>query len=103
MKIPREESLAFFKSWQKWLRRFIRQEIPNSESAAEALEKALVLAAVRACHDVYKRVPDEEEMERGTSIVARKLNHFFSLAKEHFDGGRLLATIERQMKTSNWN
>jgi hypothetical protein len=83
--IPAKEATALFKSCLKWLPHFIDQETPKSASEHEAIEKALILATIRACHDVYKRVPGEEEMKRGTSILARKINLFYVHVKNHLD------------------
>jgi hypothetical protein len=84
LKIPARETAALFESWLNWLPHFIRQETANSAGAGDPLERAFILATIRASQDVYKQVPGEEEMERGTSILARKLNQFYGLARETY-------------------
>jgi hypothetical protein len=84
LRIPARETAALFKSWLKWLPRFIRQETANAAGAGDPLERAFILATIRASQDVYKRVPGEEEMQRGTSILSRKLNFFYGLARDTY-------------------
>lgn len=84
LRIPPDETSALFKSWLGWLPKFVEQETPSSKNASDALEKAFILATLRAIHDVYEVVPDEEEMQRGTSILSRKIDLFFSFAKEAY-------------------
>jgi hypothetical protein len=82
--ISAAETEALSASWVRWLPHFIDQETPTSADRDEALEKAFVLATIRASHDVYGRVPGEAEMQRGRSALSRKLNRFYGLAREAF-------------------
>ena len=84
LRIPPDETSALFNSWLGWLPKFIEQETSSSSNAGDALEKAFILATLRAIHDVYKAIPDEEEMQRGTSILSRKMDLFFSFAKQAY-------------------
>jgi hypothetical protein len=82
--IKPSETKALFKSWLNHLPNFVVQEAPKSKSANETLEKAFLLAALRASHEVYEAVPDEEEMQRGSSILSRKLNLFYAFARDAY-------------------
>jgi len=84
VKMPARESAALLKSWRKWLPHFIKQETADPDRSGDAVERAFILATIRACQDVYKRVPGEEEMARGESELARKLNLFYLQAREKY-------------------
>jgi pimeloyl-ACP methyl ester carboxylesterase len=82
--IPASETKALFQSWLSHLPRFVTQETAKSQDEDEALEKAFVLATLRACNDVYKVVPTDEEMKRGSSVFSRKMNLFYAFARAEY-------------------
>lgn len=78
--IPGSEALALFKHWLNEIPRFIEQGKQTGQD--EPLERAFILATLQACYKVYKVMPDEVEMKRGSSIVARKINLFYNFARD---------------------
>jgi len=78
------ETRALFNSWLSHLPDFIVQENPKSKDHSEALEKAFILSTLKAWYDVYKVMPDEEEMQRGSSVLSRKMNLFYAFARNEY-------------------
>lgn len=75
--LPAKETHALFTGWIG--------SISNlkgiAQKSADLQEEAFIRASFRAFLDVYERVPDGEELERGVSILSRKMNLFFSFAR----------------------
>jgi TIR domain len=82
--IPAKETSELFRSWLDWIPKFLVQETPKAKDSNEALEKAFVLATIRAAKDVYGQVPGEYEMGRGSSVLSRKMNLFYAFSRAAF-------------------
>jgi hypothetical protein len=82
--IPAKETKLLLSHWLHWLPRFLEQEGSTSTNHDDVLEKAFILATIRACHAAYGAVPGEREMQRATSLLSRKINAFYLFSREWY-------------------
>jgi hypothetical protein len=82
--ISPSEGNALLDRWSEWLPKFVKQEEKRGRPREEVVPAANVLAVVRACFNAYNRVPDETEMQAGTTELARKFDLLFLFFQEMF-------------------
>lgn len=79
--IPAKDAMRLFRVWADWVPDFVEREA-SKHGIDAAYERAFITGAIRAFHDVFNVVPSEAEMQRGSSILSRKMNLFFAFARE---------------------
>lgn len=76
--ISASESHALLNRYFEHLPHFVEKEDKNKNRQKEdVLGAAHVLATIRACADTYDRVPDEDEMTKMNTELARKFDLFY--------------------------
>lgn len=56
----------------------------------DAYERAYITATIVAFRKVFNEIPTELEMERGVSILSRKINLFYCFARDLYERSRVL-------------
>ena len=81
VKVPAKEAMALFKIWVDWVSDSFKGEVQEFGSE-EAYERAYITGTIRAFYEVFGAVPSEEEMERGSSVMSRKMNLFYNFSRD---------------------
>jgi hypothetical protein len=87
IKIPARDTMALFKVWLDWVPEFIKRKTPECDTES-TFEQAYITGTIRAFYEVFGIIASEEEMERGSSILSRKLNLFYSFASDLYEDAR---------------
>lgn len=75
--ISATESNALISRYFDWLPKFVESERERLGEHSDYGGAAHFLASLRACANTYKHVPDEEEIRKGNTELARKYDLFF--------------------------
>jgi hypothetical protein len=92
--IPANDATRLFRVWADWVPSFVQREAAE-HGIEDAYERAFIAGTLRAFHDVFDVVPSEAEMQRGSSVLSRKMNLFYSFARELYIKARSEESIRR--------